>query len=231
MKTEDVTFLQALENSNQYASFTSEAHFLKVFGSKEVNLKITDKAHWNKLKNEEKFATALKNPAGYVILFDKDKYQAKNTEDFSPEEKFRLCTSIQPLESSENERQKENRYCIEKHSVWDMVHKPKHEYFLMHAIYMLSNERFGKKKEDKDKNFEKIYQNPELYEVQTAPYNREHVGNESWNIDDIIVDYIVNKKETELSLDVLRQGILLLRFTDLLLQRQRAFYKSLTSAP
>jgi hypothetical protein len=36
---------------------------------------------------------------------------------------------------------------------------------------------------------------------------------------------------SELSLDVLRQDILLLHFTDLLLQRQIAFYKSLTSAP
>ncbi len=44
-----------------------------------------------------------------------------------------------------------------------------------------------------------------------------------------VLHHTVNR--TELSLDVLRQDILLLRFTDLLLQRQTAFYKSLTSAP
>lgn len=69
-----------------------------------------------------------------------------------------------------------------------MGHKPKHEYFLMHAIYMLSK-RFGEDKKTKDDKFEKIYQTPEFYEVQTGPYNRGHVGDESWDIDDIIDNY------------------------------------------
>lgn len=198
MKTEEVTFLQALENSDQYACFTSEDDFLDAFGDGSLELTSEDETYWNELRNGEKFATALKNPAGYVILFDKEKYKdLKKIEDFTAEERFKMCTSIQPLESSENKRQKENRYCIEKHSVWDMGHIPKHEYFLMHAIYMLSEDRFGKTKEDKDKNFEKIYQTPEFYEVQTAPYNRGHVGDESWDIDGIIADYIDNKKEIE----------------------------------
>ena len=99
------------------------------------------------------------------------------------DKKLELCTVIKKRDD-------------ENHPNCDMGHKPNHEYFLMHAIYMLSN-KLGTTNKEKDEAFEKIYETPDFYEIQSKGYNRGQIGDKEISIKEIIDDYISGNKTIE----------------------------------
>lgn len=137
----------------------------------------------NLKKLREEFISYLDGDENYVILFDKNKYQTfksnKKVDEKNFDRKLALCTIIQKRDEK-------------AHPKCDMGHKPNHEYFLIHTIYML-----GSKNIISDSDFEKIYETPEFYEIQSVGYNRGHIGDKEISIKEIIEKYINGNEKIE----------------------------------